>query len=63
MTFKNKRLAGLMTDYFVAAWRDAIVLKDFGTTHWDRLKDIARRVGSDMFENTPPQGYRRRDTP
>jgi hypothetical protein len=63
MTFKNEQLASLMSDYFEAAWRDAIVLKDLGAIQWDRLKDIARRLGSDIFDASPPQDYTEREVP
>jgi hypothetical protein len=40
-----------MSDYFEAAWRDAIVLKDIDVIRWDILKDIAHGLGSDIFDN------------
>jgi hypothetical protein len=52
MFFKNERLAQLMSDYFDAAWSDAIVLKDFDGVQWDRLREIAHRLGSDIFDNS-----------
>ena len=63
MFFKNERLARLMSEYFEAAWRDAIVLKNFGVIRWDRLKDIAHRLGSDIFDNAPGQDQGARDVP
>lgn len=63
MFFKNERLASLMSDYFEAAWRDAIILKDFGVIRWDILKDIARRLGSDIFNGAPDDSQNRRDLP
>jgi Domain of unknown function (DUF4062) len=53
MFFKNDRLSKLMCDYFDAAWRDAIVLKDYEDVRWDRLKDIAHRLGSNIFDDAP----------
>lgn len=53
--FKNEPLGKLMSDYFEAAWRDAIALKDFGVIRWDRLRDIAHQLGSDIFDNSPGQ--------
>lgn len=45
IAFRSGQLADLMTDYFEAAWRDAITLKDFDVIEWDILNDIARRLG------------------
>ena len=61
--FRNEPLAKLMSDYFEAAWRDAIVLKDFGVIRWDHLRDIAHQLGSDIFDNSPGQDQGRRDVP
>jgi hypothetical protein len=44
MTFKGKHLAGLMSDYFEAAWRDAIVLKDIDHLRVDVLDAISERL-------------------
>jgi hypothetical protein len=55
MFFKNEWLSRLMCDYFDAAWRDAIVLKDYEGVRWDRLRDIAHRLGSDIFDDVPGQ--------
>lgn len=51
LSIKSGQLADIMSDYFEAAWRDAIVLKDIDIIRWDILKDIAHRLGSDIFDN------------
>ena len=45
MTFRSRQLADLMTDYFEAAWRDAITLKDFEIIEWSTLNKIAKQFG------------------
>jgi hypothetical protein len=57
MTFRSRQLADLMTDYFEAAWRGAIILKDFDLIKWDILDDIARRLGwKDLRQPTSGDG-------
>ena len=51
MTFKSRQLADLMSAYFEAAWRDAIVLKELDIIDWDILKSIAHRLGSNIFDD------------
>lgn len=51
LSIKSGQLADIMSDYFEAAWRDAIVIKDIDIIRWDILKDIAQRLGSDIFDN------------
>lgn len=63
VTFESEQLAGLMSDYFEAAWRDAIKLKDFGAIEWDTLRNIAHRLGSDIFDSVRSQDYGRREVP
>ena len=46
ITFRSRHLADLLSDYFDAAWHDAIVLKDIDTIRLDLLDEITQRMES-----------------
>jgi hypothetical protein len=46
-----------MSEYFEAAWRDAMVLKDIDTIRTDILEAIAKRFGPGGSDPGPKLNY------
>lgn len=46
MSFRNRYLADLLSDYFDAVWQDAIVLKGISTIKTELLDEITKRIES-----------------